>query len=57
MLFEKHSDYLSEDIVSFNQVRGLVMRLLIDLQEKYAAYEEQDGQEMDYGNQQLDGEG
>ena len=57
MLFEKHSDYLSEDIVSFNQVRGLVMRLLIDLQEKYAAYEEQDGQEMDYGNQQLDGAG
>jgi hypothetical protein len=54
MLFEKHSDYLSEDIVSFNQVRGLVMRLLIDLQEKYAAYEEEEEQEMSYGNEQPD---
>ena len=57
ILFEKHSDYLSPDIVSFNQVRGLVMKLLEYLQDQLAAYEEEEQEIMrDYDENDNDGE-
>ena len=51
ILFKKHSDYLSPNIVSFNQVRNQVIKLLEYLQSQLIAYEEEERAMMEQGDQ------
>ena len=40
ILFKKHSDYISLNKVSYNQVRGLIVKLLEYMQDRLMEYEE-----------------
>ena len=42
ILFQKHSDYLAPDVVSIEQVKRQVIKLLEYLQMQLAAYEEEE---------------